>query len=142
MFVAVEADTMAQSMGEEFVVGAVAGAGDYGASGGVHGAGELACARGIKRRILRVAHNFENRRDSFRRLAKYTGAGHVGLIAFHGAAAVDQHHIAGLERARLQCAVRQRCRHADQRQSIAAQTHFRETRLHQIAQILLRKPFF
>ena len=47
MLVDVEADAVAEAMGEEFVVRAVAGAGDDRASGIVHGAGKAAGAGGV-----------------------------------------------------------------------------------------------
>ena len=58
---AVEADAVAQAVGEEFVVGAETGGGDDCAGGIIDGAGEFAGARGGERGVLRFADGVEAR---------------------------------------------------------------------------------
>jgi len=96
MLVAIEADAVADAVGEEFVVGAKSGAGDDGAGGIVDGAGKFSGAGGIQRDILSFADRVVGTENLFSGLAENAGAGDVGIIAFDGASTVNQDHIAFL----------------------------------------------
>src|SRR5271155_5538380 len=106
MLVAVEADAVAQAVGEEFVVGAVAGGGDDFAGGVVNGAAEFSGAGGVECGVLRVSDNFENLFYFLAGGAEYAGAGDFRLVAFEFAAAVDEHDVAFFYGARFGGAVR------------------------------------
>src|ERR1700676_1283223 len=74
---AVEADAVAETVGEEFVVRAVAGVGDDRTRGVVDGAGKAAGARGVQGCVLRLAHDFEGLRDLIAGFAEDAGARNV-----------------------------------------------------------------
>ena len=96
MLVAVKADAVPNTVGEEFVVGAEASLGDDGAGGIVNGAGKFARAGRIESDILRFSDCVVGAKDFLSGLAKDAGAGDVGIVALDGAPAVNQDHIAFL----------------------------------------------
>ena len=59
MLVTVKTNAVAEPVGEEFVVWAVACAGDDGTGGVIYCAGEASGARGVKSCVLRFADEFE-----------------------------------------------------------------------------------
>ena len=108
MLVAVEADTVAEAMGKEFIAGAIAGGGNDGAGGIVHGAGKLARAGGVESGVLGLADDFKSALNFLAGFADDAGAGDIGFVTFHGAAAVNQNDVAFLQVLRLMRAMRQR----------------------------------
>src|SRR5580658_7036553 len=106
MLVAVETNAVAQAMGEEFVIGAIAGACNYSASRVVDRSGQTASTRGVECRILGLARKFIGFRDFLRRLAENSHTRDIGCIAVDAAAAINQHDIAFFESLRLLGAVR------------------------------------
>src|SRR5580704_7665977 len=98
MFVAVEADAVAETVGEEFVAGAVACGGHDGASGIVDCAGEASDASGVESGILGFAQSVEYVDEFVGWLfGEDDRAGHVGLVALDLSAAVDQDNVSGLQ---------------------------------------------
>ena len=94
-FVAVHADAVADAVGEVLVVGAEAGVGDDLAGGGVDGLAQDAGAGGGEGGGLGLVDDVEDAAllivdRLFARLAIDEGAGDVGLVAFDGAAVVDE----------------------------------------------------
>ena len=90
MLVDVEADTVADAMGKEFVTGAVACGCDYRTRGVVHRAGKFAGACGVESGILGFADGFESALDFLAGLAEDAGAGDVGAVAFDRAAIAER----------------------------------------------------
>jgi len=93
MLMAVESDAVAEAVGEEFVVWAVAAIDDDGACGIIDGAGEAPGARGIQRGVLRFTRKLEGARDFFAGLAVHAGARDVGGIPIHSASSINQNDI-------------------------------------------------
>ena len=89
MLVDVEADAVAEAMGEEFVAGTVARGRDDGAGRVVDGAGEFSGAGGVERGVLSFADGFESTLYFVARLAVDAGARYVGAIAFDGATIIN-----------------------------------------------------
>ena len=141
MLVAVEAEAVAKAMGEEFVAGAVAGGSDDGTGGIVHGAGKLAGASGVESGVLGLADDFEGALNFLAGFAEDAGAGDIGFVAFHGAAAVNQNDVAFLQFLRLTRAMRQRGGSAQQHQGAAAKIHFGEARGNESGDFFLRHTF-
>ena len=106
--VAVHADAVAEAVGEVFVVGAVAGVGDDFAGGvvdGVAGCSGLACGEGGG---LGLVDDVEDLLLLVGGFAEDEGARDVGLVAFDGAAVVEEDDLAFLDDLGLERAVGQR----------------------------------
>src|ERR1700761_5453443 len=97
MLVAVQADAVAEAMGEEFITGAVTCGCHDGASGIIHCAGESSGASSIEGRVLGFAQRIKHLDELLGRLfAENDGARYVGFVSFYFRAAVDQDNIARL----------------------------------------------
>lgn len=94
MLVAIEADAVAEAMGEEFIAGAVAGSGDDVAGSIVHGTGKFSGAGGIESSILGFADDFKNTLIFLAGFAEDAGTGDIGFVTFNRAPAVNQNYIA------------------------------------------------
>src|SRR5271156_2266902 len=125
MLVAVEADTVAETVGEKSVVRAEARRSDDAACGIVDGAGKFAGTRGVESSVLRFADSCKGTLHFFRGLAEDAGARHVGAVAFYQTAVVDQNDIAFFKFLRFARSVRERRRSAEQNHGIATKFHFR-----------------
>src|SRR5882757_4517041 len=103
--VAVHADAVADAVGEMFVVGAVAGGGDDVAGGGVDGLALDAGMGGGESGGLGLVNDVEDFAGLIEfgggGVAEDEGAGDVGLIAFYGAAVVDEDDLAFADDLRL-----------------------------------------
>jgi hypothetical protein len=105
MLVAIEADAVAEAMGEESVAGAEAGGSNDCASGIVDGAGNVTGASSVESGVLGFTDGFVGLLNFICRLAENASASDVGFVALDFAAAVDQDYIAFLELLRLAGAV-------------------------------------
>src|SRR5882672_11053483 len=123
MFVAIEADAVAQAVREKFVVWAEAAGGNHGTGCIIYCAREFAAACGVESGILRSADNVVNLAHFFRWLAKYTSARNVRIVAFQFAAAINQYDVTFLERLRFDAAVRESGRWAKENERLAPQSH-------------------
>src|SRR5882724_7241270 len=98
MFVAVEANSMAEAMSKEFVVRSVPGRGDDTTRGVVHGSRQFAFLRRIERSVLRFPYEFIGLPNFFRWLAENSCTRDVRWVAFDFTAAIEQHHVAFAQR--------------------------------------------
>ena len=137
MFVSIQSNPVTQPVREIFVIWSVPAVRHDLASRIIDGTREPSGPCRVKSGILRLSNNFVNSRHFLRRLPENSRPRHVGSVPIHAAAPIDQHHVSFFQLLRLDGAVRQRRRCAQQNQRPAVQTHFRETPFYQLADVLL-----
>src|SRR3974390_351914 len=142
MLMAVEADAVADAVGEEVVVRAETGSGDHGTGGIVNRTGKFSGAGRVERDVLRFADSRIGSEHFFGGLAENSRAGDVRLVALDRAAAIDQDNITFLPFLRLPRPVRESRGCAEKHERAAAKVHLSKTSADEVGDILLGHSFF